>query len=320
MSFHDVRLPETYSKGSTFGPGFNTKVVELRAGPARAVQFWPNGRRRFEVSRGIASIDDLYTLYGFYLAREGRANTFRVKDWLDHATTATGTTYRPSDDAVTATDELLVELTSTTYQMVKRYVSGPTTKLRNLTHLVDGTVKISEDDVETTTGWSVDLISGVVTFSSAPSGTIKGGCEFDVHARFSREADEFFGIALEALDVGNLPTITVEEELATAAFNHELDRGGSFDHDDMQDADVQLNAAGALLNVFQPGVASLKVILPDTTDLPEGGPWFVLTNRGSETLSIESAGGAVVTSSFLINTTVELYLGTFSGTRTWFLI
>jgi uncharacterized protein (TIGR02217 family) len=320
MSFHDVRLPETFSKGSQFAIAFRTKLVELRSGPARATAFWPNGRRRFNVARGIAGLDDLIDLYHFYLARNGRANTFRVKDWLDYATNETGILWRDTDPAVTATDEVLVQLTSTTYQFVKRYVSGPTTVVRSLTHLVSGTTLISEDDVTLNSGVSVDLISGVATFTSAPSGTIKGGTEFDVHGRFGPNADEALAVAIEAVDTGNLPEVEVLEELSVAAYNHALDYGGSQDHGDMNGADVSLNAAGARLNIFQPGVSSLSVFLPEATDLPDGGPWYVIANKGSETLAIKSSSGTVVTSALAVNGVVELYLGTFNDARTWFLL
>jgi len=319
MSFHDTRLPERFSKGSLFGTGFKTKLVQLRAGVGRATQFWPNGRRRFQLERGVDSLDSLIELYEFYLARQGAANTFRVKDWLDHATNSTGVTFRDSDPEVSETDELLVQITSTTYQMVKRYTSGPTTQVRNLTHLVAGTVKISEDDSEILSGFGVDLLTGVVTFNSAPSGVIKGGCEYDVHCRFGEDADEFFAAAIDAIDTGNLPTITVEEELGTAAYNHQIDYGGAKDLGAVN-SNVTLSEADPRLITLAPGTASLEITLPNAGLIPQGGPWFVLVNEGTETMTIKSSTGVTVTSSFDPGDVAELWLGEFSGSLTWYVL
>jgi uncharacterized protein (TIGR02217 family) len=323
MSFHDVQHPTTFSDGSLFGLGFDTKANELRSGHGRFVQFWPNGRRRYNVGRGIATIANpsdaaraLNTLYAFYLARDGRANTFRFKDWLDYATTSTGRTL--DGIAVTSTDQTLVQITSTTYQFVKRYTSGPTTKVRTLTHLVSGTVTVSISDVTQSSGFSVDLISGIVTFSSAPGGTVKGGCEFDVHARYGAGADRAFQLGLSGTNIGDLGEIDIEEELGTAAYNHDVDFGGAYDHGNMGAADVQLNAAGARLNIVQPGVTSLAVILPDALDLPDGGPWFVIANKGTQAVAIESSTGTTVVGSLAVNSVVELWLGVQSGTKTWY--
>lgn len=325
MSFHDVRHPTTFSDGSLFGIGFDTKANELRSGHGRFVQFWPNGRRRYSVGRGIANITDasdqsnaLLTVYEFYLARDGRANTFRFKDWLDYATTSTG---RVGDGvSVTSSDQTLVAISATQFQFVKRYTSGPTTKVRTLTHLVSGTVLVSLDDVTQGSGFSVDLISGVVTFSSAPSGTVKGGCEFDIHARYGAGADRAFQVGLSGSNVGDLGEIDIEEELGAAAYNHDIDFGGYDDFGDMGESDVQLNAAGGRLVIVRPGVTSLAVLLPDPLDLPDGGPWFVIANKGTESVAIESSTGTTVLGALASNAVVELWLGVQAGTKTWYVL
>jgi uncharacterized protein (TIGR02217 family) len=324
VSFHDIQMPTVFSSGSLFGAGFNTKLVELRNGQGTATQFWPNGRRRFNIGRNIAAIADsaaqaraLTTLFTFYLARGGRANTFRFKDWLDYATTSTGMT-GGTNPAVTAIDQTLVALSATQFQMVKRYTSGPTTIVRALTMLVSGTVLVSVNDVTQSSGFTVDLISGVVTFTAAPAGTVKGGCQFDVHARFGEGADRAFQVGVELANIGSIGEIDVNEELGVAPFNHDIDFGGAQDHGNMNGADVQLNAAGARLNIVQPGVTSLAVILPDPLNLPDGGPWFVIANKGTQAVAIESSTGTTVVGSLAVNAVVELWLGVQSGTKTWY--
>src|SRR5688572_15709363 len=130
-----------------FGPGFNTQIHELDSMAEHRIRRAPAaGRRTYNVSRGVANLDDLVILYEFFVARGGAENTFRLKDWLDYATTPTRTTHRDGDASVSHDDEDLVSVggSTTVFQFVSRYVSGPTTVVRPLKKLVSGTVKVGD--------------------------------------------------------------------------------------------------------------------------------------------------------------------------------
>lgn len=319
MGYHNVQLPTRFSRGSRFGPGFDTRIIELDSKAEHRIQRGPDaGRRTYSLEQGIASLDDLYTLYEFYVARRGALNTFRLKDWLDYATTATGTTHRPSDDQVGYDDEDLVAVdgSTTVFQFVKRYTSGPTTVVRRLRKLVSGKVRVGDGTGELLSGFTLDLEEGQVTFGSAPTGTATGGCEFDVPARFAEETDRAFQVAIEALDTGNLPEIRCIEDVDPVAVSQDYPHGGAINHGAIG-ADVSLSEFDGRLQTAEPTTTGKSFKLPDYTNLPTGGPYFVLRNGGTQNMSIKDSGGSTVTS-LNTSTTKTVYLGvTAAGSKTW---
>jgi uncharacterized protein (TIGR02217 family) len=52
---------------------------------------------------------------------------------------------------------------------VKRYPSGSVVEVRTITKPVAGTVRVYKDGVEQLSGWSVDVASGIVNFTTAPA-------------------------------------------------------------------------------------------------------------------------------------------------------
>ncbi len=322
MAFHDVRLPETFSENSEFGPGFNTAIAELKSGAEVRTSFWPVARREFNVTKGIDTLDKLILLKNFYLARQGAAFAFRVKDWSDYATNSTGVLHRSTDPAVNVLDEVLVAVpgSTTKFQLVKRYVSGPTTVLRYLTHAVSGTVVVSVAGTPVVSGWSVDLLKGVLTFTVAPVGEVRAGCQFDVPCRFSKDADRLFPIAMKAAGNAALPAITVQEVPEQDEFQQEAFYGGSIAHGSMGGADVSINLAHGLLQQFSPGVVGLAAILPPTTNLPTGGPMVVIFNSGSQSLAVEDDMGNNI-ATVTVGTGVRIYLGlNASLLKSWYAI
>lgn len=88
----------------------------------------------------------------------------------------------------TALDQPLINLGDNKYQLVTWYgTPGPATKRRLIKKPVAGTVLIGVGGVDVTTGFTVNYKNGVVTFSSAPSGVVTGGCEFDIPMRFAAD-------------------------------------------------------------------------------------------------------------------------------------
>lgn len=122
---------------------------------------------------------------------------FRIKAWDDFTT---------AEDGVSApgwSDCTALVLTSTTFQMVKEYGKSMPALLslgrprRVIYKPVAGTVQVSVDNVPVVSGWSVDTTSGVITFSVAPVGTVRFGCEFDYPVAF----DSSFSVSALTGDV-----------------------------------------------------------------------------------------------------------------------
>lgn len=320
MGFHDVRLPETFSVGSLFGPGFQTKVIELDSLAEHRVQRGPvAGRRRYALEKSIANLDALYVLYEFFLARQGSLNSFRLKDWLDYATTSTGTVHRPGDSAVAYGDQDLVLVSGFTYQFVKRYVSGSQIIVRTLRKLVSGTVKVGDGTGERTTGFSLDLQNGQVTFTSAPTGQVTGGCEFDVPVRFAEETDRSFMVAIDALDVGNLGSILCIEDVDPVVVSQDFHFGGAKNHGD-PGADHNLSELDGRVQVFDSSIAR-SVLLPPTVNLPLGGPYFHLVNDGSATITLKDSDATTITTiTSGAAKTVWLGVDDPASAKTWYVV
>ena len=205
MAFHEVRFPDTISRGARGGPERRTQIVELASGDEERNASWSNSRRRYDVAYGIRRADDLAAVVAFFEARNGRLHGFRFKDWADYKSCLPSQPPGPTDQVVGAGDS-----TTTTFQLMKRYVSGLQSWQRAIAKPVAGTVRIALDSVEQISGWSADTTTGVLTFSTAP-GTgvaITAGFEFDVPVRFDTDA---LDVTLDLERLGSITSIPLLE-------------------------------------------------------------------------------------------------------------
>lgn len=98
----------------------------------------------------------------------------------------------------------------TTFQLSKTYGSIYSPYTREITKPVAGTVKIGVNGVNQPSGWTVNTVTGIVTFAVAPANghTVTAGYEFDVPVRFNTD---FLEIDLSAFEAGNIPDIPIVE-------------------------------------------------------------------------------------------------------------
>jgi uncharacterized protein (TIGR02217 family) len=184
MAFHEIRFPDNISRGARGGPERRTQIVELASGDEERNAIWANSRRRYDAAYGIRRADDLTAVVAFFEARNGRLYGFRWKDWGDYKSCLPSVTPFPTDQTIGTGDGA-----TTTFQLVKAYISGAQTWTRAITKPVTGTATVSIDGVVQASGWLVDTTTGLVTFATAPaSGTvITAGFEFDVPVRFDTD-------------------------------------------------------------------------------------------------------------------------------------
>ena len=203
MSFHDVRFPDRIALGATGGPQWKTLVARTANGSEVRVQTWAQALGRWDVGSGLATREHVAELIAFFRARRGRAFAFRFKDW--------------SDFVMPRQNIGVTNGTQATYQIFRRYTSGPAIQDRVITRPVSGTVRCWVDNVERTLGagstqFQVNHSTGVVTIGSALAATtgkaVEVSCEFDVPARF--DTDEM-PLTLELFTRGNWPDIPVVE-------------------------------------------------------------------------------------------------------------
>ena len=205
MAFHEVRFPDNISRGARGGPERRTQVVELASGDEERNASWANSRRRYDVAYGIRRADDLAAVVAFFEARNGRLHGFRYKDWADYKSAL------PSQ-AITATDQQIGTGTGSlqTFQLAKRYTSGAQTWVRTIAKPVAGTVRIALGMVEQMSGWTVDTTTGLITFTTAPAGSVivRAGFEFDVPVRFDSDT---LDVSLDFERLGSITSIPLLE-------------------------------------------------------------------------------------------------------------
>lgn len=173
--FHEVQFPPKIAYGATGGPEFNTTITTTFGGFEQRNVNWQKARGRWDVSTGIKSKADMDAVIAFFRARFGKAYGFRFKDWSDYQ--GVGQAIGTGNGAQTA------------FQLIKTYVSGGETYVREIRKPVNGSVSVYLDSVLQVGGYTVDYATGIVTFSVAPGGSVAVGAdfEFDVPARFDSD-------------------------------------------------------------------------------------------------------------------------------------
>ena len=174
-TFHEVQFPPKIAYGASGGPQFNTSIVTTQGGFEQRNVNWQKARGRWDVSTGIKIKTDMDAVIAFFRARFGKAYGFRFKDWSDYQ--AVGQVIGTGNGVLTA------------FQLVKLYTSGSNSYSREIKKPVSGTVKIYLNGVLQGSGYSVDLTTGIVTFSSAPGNTVvvSADFDFDVPGRFDTD-------------------------------------------------------------------------------------------------------------------------------------
>lgn len=160
------RFPENISFGVTGGPDFLTDVVIVNSGVEYRNQVRSLELGSWDVAHAARLPAQYDPLKAFFRIAAGKANAFRFKDWQDYA--------------ATSLEGVFTLLTSTTFQMWKRYTSGATTYDRRIQKPVSGTVTVTGGTVS-----SIDYTTGIVTMTSGTPTAWAG--EFDVPARFDTD-------------------------------------------------------------------------------------------------------------------------------------
>jgi uncharacterized protein (TIGR02217 family) len=205
MAFDEVRFPDNISRGARGGPERRTRIVELSSGREERNSPWAGSRRRYDASYGIRRADDLAAVTAFFEARMGRLRGFRWKDWPDYKSCLPSQT-------IAATDQLIGQGNgmATTFQLSKTYSSGLQSYVREIRKPVSGTVLVSVGGVPQSSGWTVDVATGIVTFTIPPANgaSVTAGFEFDVPVRF--DSDQL-DVTLDIERLGSIASIPLVE-------------------------------------------------------------------------------------------------------------
>jgi len=206
MTFHEIRFPTAIAFGSTGGPERKTEIVVLGSGYEERNAVWANSRRRYDVGSGVKTLDDLAEVTAFFEARLGRLYGFRFKDFADFQSCAPGETIAPTDQPLGTGDG-----TTSAFQLVKTYISGPSSWTRSIVKPVTGSLRVAIDGVEATSGFTLDSTTGIVSFDIPPAtgAVLSAGFAFDVPVRFDSDALIVNLASFEAGECLSVPVVEV---------------------------------------------------------------------------------------------------------------
>jgi uncharacterized protein (TIGR02217 family) len=191
VSFHDVSFPDAIARGATGGPEYSTDVVMVASGFEQRNVNWSAARARYDISTGIRTREQMAEVVAFFRARKGRAYGFRFRDWSDFE----------------AVDQTCQEVTSTVFQLVKRYPSGPVQEVRTITRPVSGTVVVKVNGVVVAP--TIDHATGRLTFGAPPAATPVASFQFDVPVRFDADHLQVVSAAYHLQNVQSIPLVEI---------------------------------------------------------------------------------------------------------------
>jgi len=204
-AFHEILFPLDIALGSAGGPERRTEIVALASGREERNARWAHSRRRYDAGYGIKTFDALSEVIAFFEERRGMLHGFRWRDRLDNSSAAPGI-------AVTALDQVLGvgDGATDTFQLTKTYGGAFAPYARPIAKPVAGSVRVAVDGVELESGFTVDVTSGVVTFTEPPGigDAVTAGFLFDVPVRFDTD---YLEVDLSAFAAGAIPKIPLIE-------------------------------------------------------------------------------------------------------------
>ena len=208
MAFHPIRFPLDVALGARGGPERLTDIVTLRSGAEERNSRWASSRRRYNAGYGVKSRADMQAVLAFFEERRGRFHSFLWRDALDFSSNTGSGTPTPLDQPLGTGDA-----TRTAFQLVKRYGASFDPWLRPITKPVAGSVRVAVAGAELATGFSVDTLTGTVTFAAAPAAgaAVTAGFLFDVPVRFDTDRLDIELTSFDAADAPAIPLIEVNE-------------------------------------------------------------------------------------------------------------
>ena len=204
MAFHHVRFPLDIALGARGGPERKTDVVVLAGGGEQRNGRWAHSRRRYNAGYGVKSRADMQAVLAFFEERRGRLHGFLWRDGIDHS--SDGAVPLPGDQTIGTGDGV-----RTGFQLLKRYGAAFDPYFRPIKKPVAGSVRVAVAGVERTSGWAVDVTTGVVSFSVAPAAgaAVSAGFLFDVPVRFDTDRLDIEWSSFDGAEAPSIPLVEI---------------------------------------------------------------------------------------------------------------
>lgn len=170
--FLEERLPVNVRMGSSFSEQYEVEIITTASGAEYRKLVHPHPVRSGNINFTMLRDDLAEQVLGLYHRAYGTYAGFRVKCVDDFST-------HQNRGVPTAFDFTLPLVSTGVYQLVKAYGSGGTPlgiglSYRNLYKPVSGTTLVGVNSVVPPLGWSVDTITGLVTFDANKTRAITG--------------------------------------------------------------------------------------------------------------------------------------------------
>lgn len=213
MAFLDRVFPRDIAAHVTGGPERRVDIVSLASGAEERNARWKNSRRSFDAGFAIRCVDDLAQVVAMFEEAGGPLHSFRFRDWTDFSSAATSTQNPTPGDQILGQGDGI----TTTFQLAKIY-GALVPYTRTITKPIPGSVVLALDGVPQGSGWGVDNLTGLISFTAAPASGVEitAGFLFDVPVRFNAQQlalDLAFFSEDDGHGSGNIPSIPLIEVL-----------------------------------------------------------------------------------------------------------
>lgn len=176
MAFLETpRFPECFMLGASGGPAFATEVDTVYSGEEYRIITQDQALCRWQVGQVLRPLSEFKELLYFFRAVRGRGHGFRVRD--------------PFDYAAAAGEGVLVQLTGTTWQMVRRYQAGSFFEDKTIYKPVSGTNDDGAIAIQGGGTYTFNATTGVITKTGGADPTGWTG-PYDKPARFDIDVME----------------------------------------------------------------------------------------------------------------------------------
>lgn len=197
-------------------PRWSTDLQQVDSGAERANQRWEHPLHSFLLPDAIREHATFEGIHDHWMAMRGPLQTFPFRDPLDFASVALTQpnlvpTLSRTDQQIGIGDGVV-----RVFQLTKTYTRGVQTYTRDIAHPVVDTVLVGLDGLDPDTispqfSWTVDRLTGIVTFVDPPNPgvIITAGFLYDVEVRF--ESDDAFDGIVKTFGVSGFADITFTE-------------------------------------------------------------------------------------------------------------
>jgi uncharacterized protein (TIGR02217 family) len=184
MPFFECEFPRAIAYSAQGGPTWSTIVNRGFSGYEQRNRNWLLALSKWKIALDYKPISYFQNVYDFWLNVGGMADAFRFLDRKD---------FEAFGQPMLATSEAAV------WQLARTYVTGTRSYVKPIQKPItssvaqykggycEDTVVVYLSGVEQSSGWTLDYTTGLVTFTSAPSGTPTADFQFHHPARFDMD-------------------------------------------------------------------------------------------------------------------------------------